>query len=393
MTNRRKLRIGMVSPYGWDLPGGVQAHIRDLALYCMDQGHEVSVLAPAMDESDLESWVQSSGRPVSIPYNGAVARVAFGPVANRRVRKWIQEGNFDLLHLHEPAIPSLSLLACWAAEGPTVGTFHVSAPKQRAIYAVGPILEPAIEKLHARIAVSQTARATLVEHIATDAVVIPNGINHSAFAIGDRTREFGSRTIGFIGRFEEPRKGLSLLIESCEQLILSNIEFTLVIAGPGDPDPFLASMSDALQSRTKFLGRISDDRKQQLLRSLTLYVAPNTGGESFGIILAEAMAAGAPVIASNIPAFSNVLDAGTAGMAGVLFESENCSSLTEKISMMLEDSSQRARLQGVGIEHAKRYDWSSVGESVIDIYQLVTSSGEKVRLGSELRFARAGRSE
>lgn len=384
----RKLRIGMVSPYGWDLPGGVQAHIHDLARYCMAQGHLVSVLAPAVDERGLPEWVQSTGRPISIPYNGAVARVAFGPVANHRVRKWIQEGDFDLLHLHEPAIPSLSLLACWAAEGPTVGTFHVSAPKQRAIYAVGPILEPAIEKLHARIAVSQTARATLVEHLETDAVVIPNGINHEAFAAGGATAEFGPRAIGFIGRFEEPRKGLAILIAACERLIKDGIDFTLVVAGPGDPQEFRAAMSVQLQGRTQFLGRISDERKQELLRSVAIYVAPNTGGESFGIILAEAMAAGAPVIASDLPAFQGVLEN---GKSGLLFPSENDEELSKKIASLLDDSKKRAELKDVGRTRAKDFDWSIVGESILDIYRLITASGEKVRLGTELRFSRSGR--
>lgn len=379
------MRIGMVSPYGWDLPGGVQAHIHDLALYCMEQGHEVSVLAPAVAEDSLPSWVQSSGRPISIPYNGAVARVAFGPVANHRVRKWIHEGEFDVLHLHEPAIPSLSLLACWAAEGPTVGTFHVSAPRQRAIYAVGPILEPAIEKLHARIAVSQTARSTLTEHLETDAVIIPNGINFDAFASGDRTTEFGERSIGFIGRFEEPRKGLSILIDSCEELIVAGEDFQLVVAGPGDPAPFLEKMSATLRERTSFLGRVSDQRKQELLRSFSLYVAPNTGGESFGIILAEAMAAGAPVIASDLSAFLDVLDGGS---CGATFHNENVAELTAGIRSLLNNSDKREMLRARGQVRARQFDWSTVGESIVDIYRLVSASGEKVRLGSELRFNR-----
>lgn len=383
--SERAMRIGMVSPYGWDLPGGVQAHIRDLALYCMEQGHHVSVLAPAIDEDSLPTWVQSSGRPIAIPYNGAVARVAFGPVANRRVRKWIQEGNFDLLHLHEPAIPSLSLLACWAAEGPTVGTFHVSAPKQRAIYAVGPILEPAIEKLHARIAVSQTARATLTEHLETDAVVIPNGINYQAFATGPRGGEFGDRAIGFIGRFEEPRKGLTILLSSCEELIKQGVNFELVIAGPGDPEPFIAEMSEQLRSHVHFLGRVSDERKQELLRSVAIYVAPNTGGESFGIILAEAMAAGAPVVASNLPAFVDVLNNGE---AGELFETGNSTHLTKTIAHLLSDDVRQRQLSELGKEVSRQFDWSVVGESVLEIYRLITSSGERVRLGSELRFSR-----
>lgn len=386
---QRRLRIGMVSPYGWDLPGGVQAHIHDLALYCMEKGHEVSVLAPAMDEENLPEWVQSSGRPIAIPYNGAVARVAFGPVANRRVRKWIQEGDFDLLHLHEPAIPSLSLLACWAAEGPLVGTFHVSAPKQKAIYAVGPILEPAIEKLHARIAVSQTARNTLTEHLETDAVVIPNGINMRAFAEGDSTDEFGDRAIGFVGRFDEPRKGLSILLDSCEQLLAAKVEFRLVIAGPGSADEFISGMSNALVQRTDFLGRVSDSRKQELLRSLAIYVAPNTGGESFGIILAEALAAGAPVVASDLAAFRDVLEDGA---SGILFPTGDSQALARLITDLLEDSARRMRLKQRGQVRAMNFDWSVVGESIFDVYQLVSATGEKVRLGTELRFNRPGRS-
>lgn len=372
----------MVSPYGWDLPGGVQAHIQDLAVYCMAQGHEVSVIAPAVDESALPKWVVSSGRPIAIPYNGAVARVAFGPVANRRVRKWINEGQFDLLHLHEPAIPSLSLLACWAAEGPLVGTFHVSAPKQKAIYAVGPILEPAIEKLHARIAVSETARITLTDHLETDAVVIPNGINHGDFAVGARANDVSERTIGFIGRFDEPRKGLAILLESCEELLKRGEEFRVLIAGPGDPDLFRETMSDKLRERTEFLGRVSDKRKQEILRSIALYVAPNTGGESFGIILAEAMAAGAPVVASDLMAFQDVLEN---GKAGEIFHAGDSSELALQIERLLNDPERRAQLKLIGQESSFRFDWSNVGESILDIYRMVSASGEKVRLGNDLR--------
>ncbi|MEY4735673.1 MAG: hypothetical protein RL428_1008 [Actinomycetota bacterium] len=168
MSFERK-RIGIVCPYGWDTPGGVQAHIADLATYLISQGHYVSVLAPTSDEENLPDYVVSAGKPISIPYNGAVARILFGPIAFARVRQWIAQGDFDLLHLHEPAIPSISLLACFAAEGPMVGTFHASAKRQKAIFAIGPILEPVIEKLTARIAVSEAARSTLTEHLETDA--------------------------------------------------------------------------------------------------------------------------------------------------------------------------------------------------------------------------------
>jgi phosphatidylinositol alpha-mannosyltransferase len=211
----------MVSPYAWDVPGGVQAHIKDLAHYFSASGHEVSVLAPAVSESAIEEgFVVAAGRPVAIPYNGAVARVLFGPVAATRVRQWIARNEFDVLHLHEPAIPSLSLLACSIAEGPMVGTFHAAAPRQKVAFAIAPLLEPVIEKLRARIAVSEVARETLRIHLDTDAVVIPNGIDTSFFQSAQEnpewTRDF---TIGFLGRFSEPRKGLSVLIDALPNLI------------------------------------------------------------------------------------------------------------------------------------------------------------------------------
>ena len=133
----RTLKIGIVCPYGWDTPGGVQNHVRDLAEYLIGAGHSVSVLAPVTDEINLPDYLVSAGKPISIPYNGAVARVLFGPIAFSRVRQWISSGDFDILHLHEPAIPSISLLACWAAEGPMVGTFHAAAKHQKVIYAIG----------------------------------------------------------------------------------------------------------------------------------------------------------------------------------------------------------------------------------------------------------------
>jgi len=160
--SERKLRIGMVCPYGWDIPGGVQIHIRELAQHFISRGHYVSVIAPVSDEDSIvDPWLVSAGRPVPIPFNGSVARVLFGPIAASRVRQWIAQGDFDVLHMHEPGIPSISLLACWSAEGAMVGTFHASTPKLRAIASVGPLIEPMIEKLSARIAVSEMAQATL----------------------------------------------------------------------------------------------------------------------------------------------------------------------------------------------------------------------------------------
>ena len=378
----RKLRIGIVCPYSWDVPGGVQNHIRDLAEFLINNGHHVEVLAPTTESEDLPEYVVSAGRAVSIPYNGAVARVLFGVVANSRVRSWINEGDFDLLHLHEPAIPSLSLLACWAGEGAMVGTFHAAAKYQKAIVAIGPILEPVIEKLSARIAVSESARLTLTAHLETDAIVIPNGIYADNYRDGTAREQWQGNTIGFLGRFEEDRKGLPVLLDALPIISRFIPDIRVLIAGPGDSEEVLAKVDPQLRHRVEFLGKISEEDKADFLASVSLYIAPNTGGESFGIILAEAMAGGSAVVASDIPAFADVLGH---GQYGALFESENSESLAKVIIDLLRDETKRKDLATAGALHAQRFDWSQVGEEIFEVYELAMVKGQKVSLTSENR--------
>lgn len=382
MPNFIPLRIGFVCPYGWDAPGGVQAHIRDLAEYLIAHGHTVSVLAPAADEEALPSYVVSAGKPIAIPYNGAVARVLFGPIAFARVRQWISQGNFDLLHLHEPAIPSLSLLACWAAEGPMVGTFHAASKKQKAIFAIGPILEPVIEKLSARIAVSEVARLTLTAHLETDAIVIPNGIYVDRFTAGVSRSKWSGNTLGFIGRFEEPRKGLSVLLEALPIITRFIPDLRVLVAGPGDSEEFLKKVDPQLRSRITFLGRLSEEDKIDFLSSVSIYVAPNTGGESFGIILAEAMAAGACVVASDIPAFNSMLGD---GKFGSIFPSEDSDALARTIIDLLRDDELRASLAAAGEQNAKRFDWDTVARQIFSVYEMAMVGRDGVHLASETR--------
>ena len=378
----RKLRIGLVCPYSWDFPGGVQNHVRDLAEFLISNGHYVEVLAPATESEDLPDYVVSAGRAISIPYNGAVARVLFGVGANSRVRSWINDGDFDLLHLHEPAIPSLSLLACWAGEGAMVGTFHAAAKYQKAIFAIGPILEPVIEKLSARIAVSESARLTLTAHLETDAIVIPNGIYADNYRDGSSRPQWLGNTIGFLGRFEEDRKGLPVLLDALPIISRFIPDIRVLIAGPGDSEEVLAKVDPQLRHRVEFLGKISEEDKADFLASVSLYIAPNTGGESFGIILAEAMAGGAAVVASDIPAFADVLGH---GQYGALFESENSENLAKVIIDLLRDETKRKELAAAGKVHAQRFDWGQVGEEIFEVYELAMVSGQKVSLTSENR--------
>ena len=375
----------MVCPYGWDTPGGVQTHIRDLAEHLIDEGHFVSVLTPISDDSvEHQDYVVNAGKPISIPVNGSVARVLFGPIASSRAKQWIASGDFDLLHLHEPAIPSLSLLACSAAEGPLVGTFHVSTPKKKAIYAIGPILEPIVEKLNARIAVSELARSTLKDHFETDAVVIPNGIDGQRYASAKIIDTYAkNHTVGFIGRFEEPRKGLQVLLDSLAIVARFVPDVEYLVAGPGDSKEFLKDLNPQLRSRIKFLGLLSNSEKESFLKSIQIYVAPNTGSESFGIILTEALSAGTAVVASDIPAFKAVLENGE---SGELFKNEDSADLAKVLVALLRDDDKRKRLGENGRLSAQKYDWQVVAEQIENVYEMAIAGGQRVTLASENRF-------
>ena len=381
----KNIRIGIVCPYGWDTPGGVQSHIRDLAEHLIEEGHYVSVLTPISDDSvKHEDYVVNAGKPISIPVNGSVARVLFGPIASSRAKQWIASGDFDLLHLHEPAIPSLSLLACSAAEGPLVGTFHVSTPKKKAIYAIGPILEPIVEKLNARIAVSELARSTLKDHFDTDAVVIPNGIDGQKYANAKVNSEYSNgHTVGFIGRIEEPRKGLQVLIDSLSIVARFIPDVQFLVAGPGDSNEFTKKLNPQLKSRIKFLGLLSNEEKESFLKSIQIYVAPNTGSESFGIILTEALSAGTAVVASDIPAFKAVLENGE---AGELFKNEDSADLAKVLVALLRDDDKRKRLGENGRLSAQKYDWQVVAEQIENVYEMAIAGGQRVTLASENRF-------
>jgi phosphatidylinositol alpha-mannosyltransferase len=376
------VRIGIVCPYAWDVPGGVQFHIRDLAEHLIRQGHELSVLAPVDDEMDLPPYLVSAGRSVPVPYNGSVARVNFGLLSAARVRRWVADGDFDVLHVHEPAAPSLALLTCWAARGPIVATFHTSNPRSRAMIAAYPMLQPALEKISARIAVSEYARRTLVEHLGGDAVVIPNGVDVGFFAkaapnpdwqTGPATGRGG--TIGFIGRIDEPRKGLPVLVKALPQILAERPEARLLVAGRGDTEQAVAALPAGMRDRVEFLGMVSDTDKARLLRSVDLYVAPNTGGESFGIILVEAMSAGAPVLASDLDAFAQVLHGGE---AGELFGNEDAGALARAAVRLLGDEHRRQELRERGSRHVRRFDWSTVGADILAVYETVTEGAAAV---------------
>jgi phosphatidylinositol alpha-mannosyltransferase len=368
------MKIGIVCPYSWDIPGGVSAHVADLAEALIRMGHEVSVLAPAEFDELLPDYVVSTGKPRAVKYNGSVARLSFGPIAARKVSKWIEDGEFDVLHVHEPLAPSLSVLACWAAKGPIVATWHSSMDKSRMMLTLSKLAQTAMEKVSARIAVSEAARATLIKHVGGDAVVIPNGVDISTFT--NAKPMFGwpgaNQSIVFLGRGDEPRKGLSVLVEAYPEIRRQHPQVRLLIAGPGEPDDTLKKLSREDRASVTVLGMVAPQDKASVLASGTIYVAPNTGGESFGIVLLEAMASGTPVVASDLEAFKRVLDN---GKAGITFENENSQDLAKVVSNLLSDSVRRTELSAQGKLRAAEFDWSVVAERIVDVYESIRVPG------------------
>ncbi|HEX7994125.1 MAG TPA: glycosyltransferase family 4 protein [Streptosporangiaceae bacterium] len=368
------MRIGLVCPYSWDVPGGVQEHIRDLAEALIDLGHAVSVISPADDDAALPDYVVPAGRAVAVPYNGSVARLSFGPLSANRVRRWLKEGNFDVLHVHEPAAPSLSLIACWVFDGPIVATVHGATTRSRVLHAAEPMLRSALEKVSGRIAVSEAARSTLVHHLGGDAVLIPNGVTICRFEKAEPLAGWPGEggAIGFLGRMDEPRKGLSLLLRAFDLIGSERPELRLLVAGPGDTSEVMGKVPERLRDRVVLLGQVSEAVKVQVYHSVDVFCAPNTGGESFGIVLAEAMAAGAPIVASDLDAFRRVL---RGGRAGELFTSGDPADLAAAIGRLLDDPQRRASLSAAASAAVRDYDWSKIARDVVKVYQAVLPAG------------------
>lgn len=379
------LRIGLVCPYAWDVPGGVRSHVSDLAITLRSRGHHVDVLAPVEEEDALPAWITDGGKPVAVPYNGSVARLSFGVKATRRVRSWIRQGQFDIVHIHEPLAPSLSLLTCWAARGPLVATWHSSHDRSRVLTAGYYVAQTAMEKLRGSIAVSEQARKTLVGHVGGDAVLIPNGVRVADFAPDSHDRD-RRRELLFLGRIKEPRKGLSVLIEAMPMILSQVPDLSVIVAGPGDNEDVRKDLPESVANAFTFVGAVSDERKQELLREVQVYVAPHTGGESFGIVLVEAMAAGACVVASDIPAFRQVLQD---GQSGRLFSAKDPSSLAESVLSVLADDAARRALVDRAHVRAEEYDWDRVVDDVLAVYESVRMPGEKVT--EDLRGQALGR--
>ncbi|MFW6599733.1 glycosyltransferase family 4 protein [Propionibacteriaceae bacterium Y2011] len=361
------MRIGLVCPYSLATPGGVQNHVLGLAGWLLGEGHRVQVLAPDRADPELlrrhgipEAVVHSSGRSIPVPYNGSVARITWGPRTALRVRRWVAAGDFDVLHVHEPITPSAAILALGAARCPVVATFHTATPRSRTMHLARRLLAGMIERIDARIAVSETAARVVATHLRRDARIIPNGFSHDQLQASGVARS--PHRLAFLGRLNEPRKGLDVLLQAWPLIRAAHPECELVLAGSGHRE---------LPDGCRALGVLTDAERAELLAGAELFIAPHRGRESFGLVVVEAMAAGAIVVAADIPAFVDVLTGPDGRPYGHLFRAGNPRALAEAVLAALDEqavSSANDELRAVATGAARRYDWSLVAPQIMGVY-------------------------
>ena len=375
------MKIGIVNPYSWDVPGGVGFHIRDLALKLRSRGHDVRVLTPSTSD-DLPEWITSAGSSVSIPFNGSVANISIKPKALARTRRWLADNDFDVVHVHEPVVPSVSMAAAMLSSAPLVGTFHAALGRSVSRAIASAPMRLYMERIGVRIAVSEEARRTLIEHHGGDAVIIPNGVETASFRTAQPLDQWVTTderpVIVFLGRLDEPRKGLGIFAGAIERVLEAIPGARFLIAGRGDAPDIRAAVA-RFDDSVSFLGGISDEEKESLLAGASIYVAPQTGGESFGIVLVEAMAARTTVVASDIPAFRAVLED---GRAGALFETGNADALAGVLLDVLRDHERLDALADAGQRASAQYDWEVVADKVFEVYKLAIAMGSPADSGT-----------
>jgi phosphatidyl-myo-inositol alpha-mannosyltransferase len=366
------MKVCLVSPYDYMHPGGVTEHVRHLADTLRERDHQVTVLAPSSrvgDDHGIPGYVRI-GRSVPVKSNGSVARIALSFHLVRRVRALLDDSDFDVVHYHEPLVPSLPITVLRFHRGANVGTFHTLAKRNLGYYYGRPFLGRYFKRLHACIAVSVPARDFISRYFPGDYRIVPNGIDTSRFRPGNpalsELRSPGRKTLLFVGRMEQ-RKGFGILLEAYAQLRRRRSDVRLVAVGEGPQREGYERQVDSFGiPEVLFCGRVGSEILPQYYASADMFCSPATGGESFGIVLLEAMASGVPVLASAIPGFTAVIDG---GKEGLLVPPDQPRVLAQAIDTLLNDDDLCRAMGANGLRTAQRYDWNRVADAVLDVYE------------------------
>lgn len=357
------MHVVQICPYAWNRPGGVQAHVRGLAAELTRRGHRVDVLAPA-DASIDNPEVTVVGRPISVRYNGSVAPICPRPAALARVARLVRRLRPDLVHVHEPFSPGLAMAGALASAAPVVATFHASADRLWTYRTFAPLLGIVGRRLHRAIAVSPAAAALLAGDLGLNVEVAPNGIGDDRFLPAVPLALPPAPTVLFVGRLE-PRKGLRVLLDALPALVARVPHVRLLIAGDGRERNALAALPPALARHVMHLGAVSDDELRRCYASADVFVAPALARESFGVVLLEAMAAGVPIVASDIPGYRAVV---RDSVDGLLVPPQDPRSLCAALASVLTDRTRAAALSSHARTRARDFSWTRTTDAILSIY-------------------------
>jgi phosphatidylinositol alpha-mannosyltransferase len=367
------MKIALVSPYDYPYPGGVTNHISHLDEEFTRLGHAVTILAPSSSgEAELaERRVVKLGSVVPVPANGSEARITLSLRLSGRVKRLLDAERFDVIHLHEPLMPALPITVLRHSQTVNVGTFHSSWDSRVARLYGNPLLRRFDRRLHARIAVSPRARDFVAQHFPGDYRVIPNGIAPDEFGPDveplPQLRD-GKLNVLFVGRLEQ-RKGFGYLLRAFARLQPEHPELRLVVVGAYGERPrrrYQALAAKAGVHDVLFVGPASTADLPRYYRSCDVFCAPSTGGESQGIVLLEAMAAGKPVVASDIAGYRGAL---RDGVEGLFVRPKDAEALAQALRLLAEDPELRDRLGAAGRVRARDFAWGVVAEQVLQVYE------------------------
>jgi phosphatidyl-myo-inositol alpha-mannosyltransferase len=343
-------------------------HVRQLAQGLRRRGHDTRVVAPGTAPAS-DPWVRIVGRPVRVPYNGTVAPISFSPGAWRRIRSAMRSFDPEVVHVHEPLTPSTSMLSALAATAPVVATFHAYLDRSRLMELAGPALRRISRRIDAGIAVSDAAAEFLRRVIAVPVEIVPNGVDVGRFAHpGAPARGLpAGRKILWVNRLD-PQKGFRVMLDAFERLPAELDDVHLVIVGDGRDRDALRSLPERIRPRVLHLGTVAHDLLPAYHAAADVFVAPAVGQESFGIVLVEAMAAGLPVVCTDIPGYREVV---RDGVEGLLVPPNDPAALAEATVRVLGDGAMAAALAEGGRARAAGYAWDAVLPRLEAVYERV----------------------
>jgi phosphatidyl-myo-inositol alpha-mannosyltransferase len=363
------VRIVQACPYAWDAPGGVQVHVRQLAAELRRRGHDVVVVAPGGGPARDARIV---GRPVWVPYQGTVAPISPWPSTAVRTFRAVAACKPDLVHVHEPLTPSVGMFAALAARraaAPVVGTFHAFAESSRLFDVAAPLLRPVWNRLAVRVAVSEAAAGFVRSRLAGEVVVVPNGLDVDAFASAEPAPGLPpGRRLLWVGRLDR-QKGFGVALRAFEAVLASVPDAVLVVAGDGADRGLVDRLPDAARSRVVMLGAVPHEQLPPYHAAAELFLSPATGQESFGYVLVEAMAAGLPVVASDIPGYREVV---RDGVEGLLVPPSDPAALAAAVEHVLDDGGLGARLGEAGRARAAEFSWERLVSRLEALYLQAT---------------------